>query len=140
MGASVVLLVAAETPEVRAVIADSPYARFDMAVEGRFATLLGDKIGPRVGPSVRRIGERILKIRSEDIAPEIAIARIAPRPVFLVQGLRDRLVHPDNAYRLLAAAPGNATLWEVPDADHVCSIYTDHAEYVRRVTTFLEHI
>lgn len=137
MGASVVLLVAAEDQEVRAVIADSPYACFDVAVEGRFTSLLGDKVGAKVAPSVRRIGERMLGIRSEDISPEKAIVRIAPRPVMLVQGLSDRLIHPDNAYRLMAAAPGNATLWEVPGANHVCSIYLESEEYARRATDFL---
>jgi alpha-beta hydrolase superfamily lysophospholipase len=138
MGASVVLLVAAERPEVQAVVADSPYARFDVAVEGRFVSLLGEKVGPRLAPPVRRIGERILGIRSEDIAPEKAIVAIAPRPVLLIQGLADRLIHPQNAYRLMAAAPGNATLWEVADAEHVCSIYLAREEYIERVTAFLQ--
>ncbi len=137
MGASVVLLVAAESPQVCAVVADSPYARLDAAVDGRFVTLLGDKMGLRVAPPVRRIGERMLGIRSEDIAPEAVMAKIAPRPVFLIQGMEDRFINPENAYRILAASPGNATLWEVPDATHCRSIYVATDEYAHRVTEFL---
>ncbi|MDX1932202.1 MAG: alpha/beta hydrolase [Capsulimonadales bacterium] len=140
MGAAVVLLVAAEIPGVCAVIADSPYARFDIAVEGRFITMMGEKVGPRVAPFVRRIGERMLGIRSEDIAPELVVGRVAPRPVLLIQGLADRLIHPRNAHRILNAAPGNVTLWEVPDADHVMSVYLVKEEYARRVLAFLDDV
>jgi fermentation-respiration switch protein FrsA (DUF1100 family) len=136
MGASVSLMVAAEVPEVRCVVADSPYARFDSAVEGRLKIALGP-VAPVVTPRARRVGERMLGVKCEEIAPIEAIARIAPRPVFLIHGLKDRLIIPENSRRIRDAAPGNATLWEVPSAAHVMSVYVAGEEYGRRVLEFL---
>lgn len=138
MGASVSLLVAAaETERVKAVVADSPYARFDRAVEGRFQLAFGPKVAPLVVPQARRIGEAILGVRCEDIAPLEAMERIFPRPVLLIHGQADRLIAPENSRLIAEASPGNVTLWEVPDAGHVRSVYVAGEEYGRRVTAFL---
>ncbi|MBC8103034.1 MAG: alpha/beta fold hydrolase [Cytophagales bacterium] len=139
MGASVALLVAAEEPErVRAVVADSPYARFDSAVEGRLQLALGPRVAPLVTPSARRAGETMLGVHCDQIAPLAAMGRIFPRPVLLIHGQEDRLIAPENSRRIWAASPGNTTLWEVPGAEHVRSVYVAREEYARRVTEFLD--
>lgn len=138
MGAAVSLLVAAEEPRVRAVVADSAYARFDGAVVGRLKTLLGDRAGGTLAPPAQRAGERILGVRCVDIAPEDVVNRIAPRPIFLIHGLEDKFIIPENSRRLLAACSGNARLWEIPGARHVRSIYVAGEEYGRKVMDFLE--
>jgi uncharacterized protein len=136
MGASVSLMAAAEVPEVRCVVADSPYAQFDSAVEGRLKIAFGP-VAPVITPSTRRFGERMLGVKCEEIAPIDAVPRIAPRPVFLIHGLKDRLIAPENSRRILEAAPGNATLWEVSGAAHVLSVYVAGEEYGERVLEFL---
>ena len=138
MGASVSLLTAAQDPRVRAVVSDAAFARFDSAVAARLRLLFGRLAEPVIAPT-RSVGERLLGVRSTDIAPEDAIAGIAPRPVFLIHGLEDRLLVPEHSRRLLrAAAPGgHATLWEVAGAGHVASIRVAPDEYARRVLAFL---
>jgi alpha-beta hydrolase superfamily lysophospholipase len=137
MGASVAMLVAAEDKRIQAVVADSPYARFDVAVDGRLRLALGPA-APLVSPHTKRVGERLLGVRCEEIAPVEAIARIAPRPVLLIHGLDDRLLSPENSSRCIhEAAPGNTTLWEVAGARHVQSVYVASEEYARRVIDFL---
>jgi len=139
MGASVSLLVAAEEPDrVQAVIADSAYARFDSAVEGRIRLAFGSAVAPMITPPARRAGEVILGVRCDEIAPMEAMRRIYPRPVLLIHGAADRLIKPENSERLLAASPGNATLWEVPDAAHVRGVHIAAEEYARRVLAFLD--
>jgi fermentation-respiration switch protein FrsA (DUF1100 family) len=141
MGAAVCLLVAAADTRVRAVVSDAAFARFDSAVEGRLRTILGRLADPVIPPA-QAAGERLLGVRCIEIAPEEAIAKIAPRPVLLIHGGRDRLIRVENAYRLLRAArknPNNrVSLWEVPSAGHVASIRLAPDEYARRVLTFLE--
>jgi uncharacterized protein len=132
------LFVAADEARVRAVVADSPYARFDGAVAGRLRTLLGDRVGDRLAPPAQRAGERILGVRCADIAPVDVVCRIAPRPVFLIHGLADRFIVPENSRAILAACGECATLWEVPEARHVRSVYVAGEEYGRRVLDFLE--
>jgi pimeloyl-ACP methyl ester carboxylesterase len=140
MGASVALLVAADEPRVGAVVADSAFARFDSAVEGRLALAFGEKLAPAITPGARRVGERLLGRATDEIAPVDGIARIAPRPVLLIHGEDDRLIVPENVHRLYAAAEagGCATLWTVPGAGHVMSVYVGGDEYARRVTAFLD--
>lgn len=140
MGASVALLAAAEDDRVRAVIADSPYARFDRAVAARLRLLFGPRLAPAITPRIQTAGERLLGATSDTIAPVLAAPRIAPRPILLIQGLADQLVEPENA-RLIHEATeefGNVTLWEVPDARHAKSVLHVPDEYAARVTAFLE--
>lgn len=67
-----------------------------------------------------------------------AVARsVDPTSVFLIHGLRDDIVHPDNMERLAAALPG-AELWRVRGAAHVKSFFHDPFEYIERVVTFLD--
>ena len=90
-----------------------------------------------VAPITRRIGEKLLGVPLEAIAPKDVIAAIAPRPILLIQGQEDRLVTPDNARRLQACSPDNITLWEVQDARPVRSLYVAPDKCARRVTDFL---
>ncbi len=136
MGGSVALLVAADDARVRAVVADSAFARFDSAVAGRVRLMVGARLATRLTPPVRSAGERLLGVRVRDIAPEDAVARIAC-PVLLIHGTADRLIAPENAHRLLAAARGKATLWEVPGAGHVQALRIAPSEYARRVLALL---
>lgn len=138
MGASISLLVAAaESGRVKAVVADSAYARFDRAVKGRLTLAFGATVAPFVTPQAQRIGEAILGVRCEEIAPLEAMRSIYPRPVLLIHGQADRLIAPENSRLIAAASPGNVTLWEVPEAGHVQSVFVAGEEYGQRVTAFL---
>ena len=139
MGGAVALLTAANDARVDAVVTDSAFARLDEAVASRLRLSFGPLAEPLVPPA-QRIGESLLGVPCVEIAPDEAIARIAPRPVLLIHGLDDRLIHPENAQRLLCAAPDIATLWEVPGAAHCFSIDVAGQEYAHRVIRFLETV
>jgi fermentation-respiration switch protein FrsA (DUF1100 family) len=98
--------------------------------------MIGARFGARVAPPVQAVGERLLGVRARDIAPEDAAARLRC-PVLLIHGTDDRLIALENAHRLLVAARGNATLWEVPGAGHVQAVRVAPDEYARRVLAFL---
>jgi fermentation-respiration switch protein FrsA (DUF1100 family) len=63
--------------------------------------------------------------------------RIFPRPVLLIHGQEDRLIAPENSRLIAEASPGNVTLWEVPNAGHVQSVFVAGEAYGKRVTDFL---
>ena len=46
------------------------------------------------------------------------VSRIAPRPLFILQGTEDRIVPAEMAEKLCAAAHEPKTLWLVEGADH----------------------
>lgn len=137
MGASVSLVVAAQEPSVRAVIADCGFARMDGPIQKRLETLFGELLGKALAPATRRIGERLLGSPTTRIAPEEAIRQIAPRPVLLIHGTLDALVTPDHAHRLHAASDEQAQLWLVDGAGHTHSVRTA-TDYAARVVAFLE--
>jgi len=139
MGASVSLLVAAEEPQVRAVVADCGFARLDGPIRRRLQLLFGDVLGQVLAPPTQVIGERLIAAPVPRIAPEDVVGKLAPRPVFLIHGTRDRLVTPDNAYRLHAAAGENSALWLVEGAGHTQSVHTA-PDYAERVVAFLDSV
>ena len=80
-----------------------------------------------------RTGQRIERVRPVD-----AIGRISPRPVFIIHGLADIYVPPDNSERNFAAANEPKQVWYVPGAGHNGSREVAGAEYERRVTAFFK--
>ena len=133
MGAAVTLLVAAADSRIEAVVADSAFARFDGAIETRMTSLLGKRLAGALAPPAQVAGERILRRVCYSIAPVEAVARIAPRPLFLLQGSADEVVPPHSLEALRAAAdPRTTEVWQISGARHVQGVYTHPAEYARR--------
>ena len=127
----------AEDQRIEAVTADSPFARFDAAVEARLK-LFFSPATPVFTPRTRHYGERLLGVPCKTIAQEDAMATIAPPPILLIQGGKDHLVTPDNAHGIYQQSPENITNREVPEASHIRSIYLARAEYALRINEFLQ--
>ena len=127
MGAAAVLRVAAgET--VRAVVADSGYARL--------SRLLRQRMGPWLYPGVALASRWLLGVNPHAVAPEEAAAqlRAAGTPLYLLHGRADRTVPVDHARRLHARYP-EARLWELAGYPHVAA--WRHPEYGARLRDFV---
>lgn len=135
MGGAVALMGTARCPAVRAVVAESPFARLDHAVNNHFALAFG-AAGPLLAASARWSGEWFIGRRCAEIAPVDEIGRIAPRPLLLIQDGADRLCPPEETRLLMAAAGTPKALWTVPDAIHIGAQLTAPGEYSRRVIAF----
>lgn len=140
MGAAVSLMVAADDPRVRAVLADCPFARLDDPIACRLKTIFGDALGERLHLPTRDRGAQLIGAPPETIAPEESVARIVPRPLMVVHGEADQLIPVSHAHRLQRAAGGALRLWTVPKAVHARSVHTQPEEYARRVQAFLEDV
>jgi uncharacterized protein len=146
MGAAVSLFVAAQNPTVRAVIADSSYARFDNVLLSRFAMFVGPSVAKRITPPIEASGRAMLGIPLREIAPLLAIENIAPRPLFIIHGKKDQLIPMGNALKLYATAqkhyqdqPQNLQLWLVENAAHARNNNTAGDLYGERVLDFLNN-
>ena len=137
MGASVSLLVAAQEPQVCAIVADCGFARMDGPIRKRLETLFGAPMGRALAPATLSVGERLLGTSALRIAPEEVMAKIAPRRVLLIHGTQDALITVSHAHRLHAAAGENTQLWLVEGAGHTQSVRTA-PDYAERVVAFLE--
>jgi fermentation-respiration switch protein FrsA (DUF1100 family) len=131
MGAVTLIRAAAVRPEIQALVADSPFA----TLEDEFDLLLPY---PLLNPLVRAFAERESGLRLDAVRPIDDISRIAPRPVFLIQGLGDSTVPPDSATRLYAAAGDPRQLWTEPGVPHLSMYAAFRTEYTQRVISFFD--
>jgi dipeptidyl aminopeptidase/acylaminoacyl peptidase len=134
LGGSVALLVAAENPEVRAVVADGAFAHATLALEDssqRWARL------PRRSARLARALGRVVTGRDlGEVDVESAAARLSGRPLFLIHALEDDRLSCANARRLWRAAGAKDPLWIIPAAGHNEGWRRHPAEYERHVLAF----
>ncbi|HET7266083.1 MAG TPA: alpha/beta hydrolase [bacterium] len=137
MGAAAAILAAARSPAIKAVVADSSYARLDHAAE-RVARRLGGPLAVLAWRRARRVGERLIGVPLASVAPVEAIAAISPRPVLIIHGKRDRLTDVGDAHALYRACGEPKALWVVERAGHARTRRVGIEEYHRRVIGFFE--
>jgi dipeptidyl aminopeptidase/acylaminoacyl peptidase len=136
LGASVAVLMAAENPGVRAVVAEGAFAQAALALEDsaqRWARL------PRRSAQLARSLGRVLTGRDlGGVDVETAAARLDGRPLFLIHALKDDRLSCENARRLWRAAGAKDPLWVIPDAGHNEGWQRHPAEYERHVLAFFD--
>lgn len=118
MGGAVALMTAAQDERISAVAAHGAYATLDSAIAQRCRMVLGP-LGKPIERMTKWWARKWVPIDPMDISPESVIAAIAPRPVLLFHGLRDRIVHPGDAHRLHAQASDPKKLVALPRSYHV---------------------
>jgi alpha-beta hydrolase superfamily lysophospholipase len=137
MGGAVALMAAAQSSDIRAVIAESAFAQLDHAVHNHFRSIFGWPAPLFEYPS-RWLGEQLIGRSSTDIAPVKVISTIAPRAVFLIQDADDTLCPPSESKDLFEACGKPKLLWTVPHAGHIQAIELQPEEYERRIVGFFD--
>jgi len=117
MGAVAAVLAAAEDERIRAVVADSGYAKLSDAITDWWRGSLGAGVAFLLLPS-RWIGMVITRRSPYRVAPEEQIGKLAPRPVLIVHGTHDYLITPRHAERLYHAAGEPRMLWWAEGSEH----------------------
>ena len=138
MGGSVALMVAARDERIGAVVADSPYTSLDQTLDRHLGLLY--PWAPRV-PFLWFI-LATYRIRfgvwPSQLSPLRSAARLAPRPLFLIQGGSDIRMLPEETRRIHEAAGEPKALWVVDGADHLGSFSLQPDAYRSRLTMFFE--
>ncbi|MFN8515835.1 MAG: alpha/beta hydrolase [Chloroflexia bacterium] len=136
MGAAATVIAAARGAGDRgAVVADSGFTSLESIVVGGLRVLYRLPAFP-FAPLIVRFGELLLGARIREMRPIDHIGRIAPRPLLIVHGERDRLIPVAEGHALFAAAGESAELWVVPEVGHARAAGKVAEEYVRRVDAF----
>ncbi len=135
MGAAVAIMVAARRAEVRAVVADSPFATHWGVVEYHFR-----RVTRLPGLPFLFLADRLMAWRAgyrfREVEPLRDVARIAPRPLLLIHGLKDTTISPEDSRRLFEAAGEPKELWLVEGMEHCCAYFKDRVAYCRRIAAF----
>jgi len=117
-GAVTLMLAAAQYPEIRAFVGDSPYASLQEEVAMGVQEIAGLPAFPWA-PLIQFYAEREAGFSAEVVAPINRINEISPRPVLLLQGGQDNLVPSDTGERLLQMAGEPKQLWYEEQIGHV---------------------
>jgi uncharacterized protein len=131
MGAVTMIRAAARHPEIEALVADSPFATLDDEMDLRVPY-------PLLNPLIRIFAERETGLRFDMVRPIDDIGLISPRPVFLIQGMHDKMVPLNSAERLYTAAGEPRELWTEPDVPHLNMYAYYRARYTKRVIEFFD--
>lgn len=131
MGGVTILRAAVLRDEIEAVVIDSAFP----SIEEMIVRVVH---APILRPLMRLFVEREIGLTADDLRPIDEIARISPRPIFILQGGQDTVIPPDTAQRFFDAAGEPRSLWIVEDAGHVEMYTLFPDEYLLRVTTFFD--
>ncbi len=135
MGGAIAILGAAQRPEVRVVVADSPFATHHDVVSHNIQQVIRIPGQPFAAISdyflLRSAG-----YRGRDVAPLRVVNKLAGRPLLLIHGDDDGMIPISHAHRLFAAAHEPKELWIAPGANHCGAYFLDRPAYCQRVINF----
>ena len=140
MGAASVILAAGADSRVRAVWADSAYARADSVLAEQ---AVADGLTPLLLPGGMLAGWLISGDRIWEAAPIATAADLAAhhQAVYLIQCQDDHTVlihHGIDLYNAFKSAGVSVTFWHLEDGDHGQAITLHHAEYMQRLDAFFK--
>ena len=134
VGGDALIYAAAQEPAIKAIVVDSAYATIAEYMEpafGKYFVFI---------PGARYSAMMLYGIDYASVRPVEVIAKIAPRPIFLIQGAADTVIIPSNMTELAAAAsaaPGaHIQTWLVPKAHHIQAYNLVRNTYIDRLVTF----
>ena len=133
-GAEVVLETAGRDPRIRAVVAEGAQARSYTELRLLPVTASNELASAYVWEMLG--GYRVLAHVSPPPSLGVLVARVAPRPIFLISSGRDYERDMNRAYARRARGP--VTLWEMPTAQHTGGLDAYPRAYDRRVTRFFD--
>ena len=133
-GAEVVLETAGRDPRIHAVVAEGAQARSYTELRLLPVTASNELASAYVWEMLGAY--RVLAHTAPPPSLATMVARIAPRPIFLISSGRSYERDMNRAYARRARGP--VTLWEMPTAQHTGGLAAYPREYDRRVTSFFD--
>lgn len=130
MGGAVAILGTSRTPDIKATVADSPFAYWAERTKKRFGFFY---------PGVDLATRLLLGYEIGKIQPVEAVKQLGQRKLLIIHGTKDSIIPIEDSYDLQKAGGSNVALWVVPDTGHVAAFQTHHDEYLQRVLTFFDN-
>jgi pimeloyl-ACP methyl ester carboxylesterase len=134
MGASTLLMEAAQNPNIQVAVIDSPY--------GSLPELLNTQLPKHshlpswFNPGILTAARFAFGVRTDDLIPIRSAKRWGPRPLMLIHGEADSIVPVSQARRLASAAGPSCQAVTLPGVEHVQAYDFDPERYVTAVNTF----
>jgi len=140
MGGAAAIIAAADEKRIMAVAAHGAFASLDRALIQRCRKHFGP-LAPVAAWATRVIGARWMPVPTSDVSPMNAVSQLTPRPLLLLHGRKDKVVHHTDARDLHAAAGFPKTLNILPRSGHR-TIHHTHRDQARKqvVDFFIENL
>jgi uncharacterized protein len=138
MGAAILLQAVEKETRFCAVVAESSFASFRQIAYIRVGQLIGT--GAWLGRVILRpavelaffYGRITRRVNLTEASPEKSVVR-SRVPIFLIHGLADNNIPPQQSERIRAQNPSGITLWEVENAGHCGGVNAGQREFDNRV-------
>jgi uncharacterized protein len=138
MGAAIGLQATAVTPQLCAVVVESPYSTFReisyerLGRETGLGTFFWRTVGrPVIEVAILYVGARYdVNLPTAEPKAAVEVSRV---PTLLIAGTEDRNIPPHHARELEAACASHCVLWVVPGADHGGASAVAPGEFWKRV-------
>ncbi len=137
MGASIAIMGSARRPDVRAVVADSPFATHAGVVSHNITRIIRIN-GRPIAALADYFLARIAGYRHRDVEPVREVAALAPRPLLIIHGSDDQTIPVSHAQEVYQAAGEPKELWIGEGADHCGTYFLNRRIYTRRVIDFFD--
>lgn len=138
MGGALSIKYASLNPQIKAVIADSAFARMEDTVDKAIVAILGEKFRFMV-PFIVFWSERIAGFQAAEVNTTEWIVDLCGRPVLLFQGGKDESIPINSGDRLYAAACEPKSLWTVPQGEHtICDMPELETQCEQRIVSFFD--
>lgn len=142
-GASTCLLAAAESSDVDAVIADSPFSDLKEYLNSNLSVWSGLPSFP-FNRTISLSVEMLTGIDTAKVSPKNVIGKLSPRPVLFIHSKDDKKISISNSIELYDAyskiAGDNAVFWRTEGVDHIGSYKEYPQEYMDKVFAFLQKV
>ncbi len=135
-GASATIMAALESPEIDAIVADSPYASLRIAISS-YEKEKEIKLTEALFPLYMQIAKFNVTF---DLSKTNLLKRVPNlrTPIFLIHGTEDQVLAPKNSQLLYESINGPKELWLTEGAGHLKSYKVFPEEYKKRVTSFFQ--
>jgi pimeloyl-ACP methyl ester carboxylesterase len=136
MGASTLLLEAAQNPEIKVVVMDSPYGNLPELLKSQLSR--HSQLPSWFNPGILTAARWIYGVRTDDLVPIRAARSWGDRPLLLIHGESDSIVPVSQAYQLAEAAGASCLTMTLPGVEHVQAYESDPQAYVSLIEGFFQ--
>ncbi|MFW6071288.1 MAG: alpha/beta hydrolase [Candidatus Bipolaricaulota bacterium] len=136
-GASAAIMASLESDEIGAVVADSPYANLRMAAAS-YGENKNDALMQAFFPFYMGVARFTLNFDISQKTNLVERVRDLETPLFLIHGLEDRALKPENSQLLYENAGGSKRIWLAEGAWHVGAHELYPERYQEDVTEFFD--
>lgn len=135
MGASTSIIVGSESPDVRAVIADSPFADLETYTKDSFTYWTG--LPNQVSEYMVQVAENVfIDLNLSDVKPYLAARRYENKGLMLIHSTKDGAISYKQSELIYSNAP-NAELWITKKGGHIRNYKYQKDKYEDRIIEFL---